>query len=309
MAVLINSQTASAAELFAQALKDYNKARTVGSTTYGKGSMQKIYKLSDGSALDLTVARYNPPVSPNFEGVGVHPDYEVALSAELEKLVGTLDEQSDLQLKKALEVVAVGIRERASTGEPFVWPQVAQEAASQAPETAPPEESQSGLEEPGESESSGAVEEAPPAAALADSVYYIASSDGKYLNVYNGSDTNGAKIVLWDFDESKAQQFVLVTQGNIKKLYAMASSQGRVLDAMRTSGPVADGATAQLWADSDPQSQQLLITPQDDGTFLISLAGSPDLFLTATGSANNADVEFRTKSDSDSQKWNFELVQ
>jgi hypothetical protein len=268
--------------------------------------MQKIFKLSDGSALDLTVARYNPPVSPNYEGVGVHPDYEVALSAELEKLVGTLDEQSDLQLKKALEVVAVGIRERASTGEPFVWPQVAQEAASQAPE-ASSEESQSDLE--GTAESPGVVEEAPSAAALADSVYYIASSDGKYLNVYNGSDTNGAKIVLWDFDESKAQQFVLVTQGNIKKLYAMCSTQGRVLDAMRTSGPVANGATAQLWSDSDPQSQQLLITPQDDGTFLISLAGSPDLFLTATGSANNADVEFRTKSTADAQKWNFELVQ
>ena len=68
MVVLINEKTASAAELFAQALKDYGKANTVGLTSYGKGSMQNIKKLNDGSALDITVAHYNPPKSENFEG-------------------------------------------------------------------------------------------------------------------------------------------------------------------------------------------------------------------------------------------------
>lgn len=112
MAVLINAKSASAAELFAQALKDYNKAKTVGVTTYGKGSMQEIHKLSDGSALDFTVARYNPPTSPNFEGVGVKPDYEVKLSPEIEKELGNLDESSDLQLKKALEVVSAIVKDQ-----------------------------------------------------------------------------------------------------------------------------------------------------------------------------------------------------
>ncbi len=116
MAVLINSKSASAAELFAQALKDYNKAKAIGVTTYGKGSMQEIHKLSDGSALDFTVARYNPPKSPNFEGIGVKPDYEVKLSPDLEKELGNLDETSDSQLKKALEVVMAIIKDQTAPG-------------------------------------------------------------------------------------------------------------------------------------------------------------------------------------------------
>ena len=116
MAVLINAKSASAAELFAQALKDYNKAKAIGVTTYGKGSMQEIHKLSDGSALDFTVARYNPPKSPNFEGIGVKPDYEVKLTPELEKELENLDENSDLQLKKALEVVTAIVRDQSEPG-------------------------------------------------------------------------------------------------------------------------------------------------------------------------------------------------
>ena len=104
MVVLTNSRTASAAELFAQALKDYNKAKTVGVTTYGKGSMQTVYQLSDGSALDITVALYNPPKSPNFEGVGVKPDFEVKLTDEQENNLLSMDEYSDPQIIKALEV-------------------------------------------------------------------------------------------------------------------------------------------------------------------------------------------------------------
>lgn len=104
MVVITNQRSASAAELFAQAIKDYNKGRTVGTLTYGKGLMQRIYQLRDGSALDITIAKYNPPKSPNFDGVGVKPDYEVKMSAELEKIYYELDENSDPQLKKALEL-------------------------------------------------------------------------------------------------------------------------------------------------------------------------------------------------------------
>lgn len=129
MAVLINAKSASAAELFAQALKDYNKAKTVGVTTYGKGSMQEIHKLSDGSALDFTVARYNPPLSPNFEGIGVKPDYEVKLSADLEKELEHLNEESDPQLKKALEVVDAV---RRNLAEPATPPDVLPESSAAA---------------------------------------------------------------------------------------------------------------------------------------------------------------------------------
>ena len=110
MACLINGKSASAAELFAQALKDYQKAKLVGTQTFGKGSMQKIFPLSDGSALDITVALYNPPTSPNFDGVGVKPDFEIKMAPDLEENIGALDISADAQLKKALEVVKSGIR-------------------------------------------------------------------------------------------------------------------------------------------------------------------------------------------------------
>ncbi len=110
MVVLTNESTASAAELFAQAIKDYNKGRTVGTQTYGKGVMQTIYPLSDGGALSITVAKYNPPKSENFDGVGVKPDYAVQLTAEQQRNLYELDEQTDPQLRKALELAEAVIK-------------------------------------------------------------------------------------------------------------------------------------------------------------------------------------------------------
>ena len=108
--VIANENTASAAELFAQAIKDYNKGRTVGTQTYGKGVMQTIYPLSDGGALSITVAKYNPPKSENFDGVGVKPDYAVQLTAEQQRNFYELDEETDPQLKKALELAEAVIK-------------------------------------------------------------------------------------------------------------------------------------------------------------------------------------------------------
>ena len=105
MVVLINENTASAGELFAQALKDYDKAELVGVKSYGKGSMQRIYKLSDGSAIDITIAKYNPPKSDNYDGIGIIPDYEVKLSQEEQDNFHNLDETNDPQLIKALEII------------------------------------------------------------------------------------------------------------------------------------------------------------------------------------------------------------
>ena len=103
MVVLTNENTASAAELFTQALRDYSVAQSVGTTTYGKGVMQVTHSLKDGSAIRITVAQYNPPTSGNYDGVGLTPDYEVTLTEEQQQAFDTLDETTDPQLKKALE--------------------------------------------------------------------------------------------------------------------------------------------------------------------------------------------------------------
>lgn len=82
--VIVNENTASAAELFAAALADWNErgvlaARIVGATTYGKGVMQKTYTLYDGSSITLTTAHYNPPSGKNYDGKGVVPSIKFEL--------------------------------------------------------------------------------------------------------------------------------------------------------------------------------------------------------------------------------------
>ncbi len=105
MVVLINGETASAAELFAADLRDFKMAELVGQTTYGKGIMQAAYPLEDGSAIKMTIAYFNPGNGINFDGVGVKPDYEVALTTEQQLSFASLDENTDPQLMKALEVL------------------------------------------------------------------------------------------------------------------------------------------------------------------------------------------------------------
>ncbi len=105
ISVLVNKNTASASELFAAALRDYNKAKLVGANTYGKGVMQDIYQLSDGSAIKITTGKFNPPTSENFNGVGLKPDFVVELTAEQEKLWYDLDFSTDPQIVKAISVV------------------------------------------------------------------------------------------------------------------------------------------------------------------------------------------------------------
>lgn len=110
MAVITNQNTASAAELFTAALKDYKKAKSVGTKTYGKGTMQEIYDLSDGTALDLSVAYFYPPKSDNFEGKGVLPDINVQLSSEKQRNFYSLDESDDDQLQSAISYVEMQIK-------------------------------------------------------------------------------------------------------------------------------------------------------------------------------------------------------
>lgn len=110
MAVLTNQNSASAAELFTAALKDYGKAKSIGTKTYGKGTMQEICDLSDGTALDLSVAYFYPPTSDNFEGKGVSPDVQVELSEEKQQNFYSLDESDDDQLQSAISYIEMQIQ-------------------------------------------------------------------------------------------------------------------------------------------------------------------------------------------------------
>lgn len=105
MVVLMNSNSASAAELFSAALKDYDKAKLVGNNSFGKGVMQTTIPLKDGSAIHITTALFNPPSGKNFNKVGLKPDYEVSLKPDQEKNLDSLGEQDDSQLVKAIEVL------------------------------------------------------------------------------------------------------------------------------------------------------------------------------------------------------------
>ncbi len=101
MVVITNTATSSAAELFAQDLKDFTKASIVGQTTVGKGVLLNRIQLSDGSAIDLTVATLIPKSGITFDSVGVKPDYEIVpLNTDWTKA----DETTDPTLRKALEL-------------------------------------------------------------------------------------------------------------------------------------------------------------------------------------------------------------
>ena len=103
MTVLVNGNTASAAELFTSALRDYDKAEIVGTLTYGKGCGQEGFYLTDGSVVFITSFFYNPPFSDNYDGIGITPDIEVELPEELQNQnLFLIDHEEDTQLAAAL---------------------------------------------------------------------------------------------------------------------------------------------------------------------------------------------------------------
>ena len=103
---MVNGGTASAAELFTCALKDYGKAIVVGEQTYGKGCGQNVLPLYDGSGLIFTTFYYDPPISKNYDGEGIAPDVIQELSEEASKKnVFELSHNEDDQLKAALEAL------------------------------------------------------------------------------------------------------------------------------------------------------------------------------------------------------------
>ena len=107
MVVLVNEDSYSAAELFAAVLREYDAARIVGSRTVGKGYYQNLFRLEDGSAVDLSVGRYFTSKGENLEGIGLIPDVEVAMDdADYEALYyGILAQDQDVQLQAAVELL------------------------------------------------------------------------------------------------------------------------------------------------------------------------------------------------------------
>lgn len=99
-AVLVNGNSASASEVFSGALQDYGLAGIIGTQTFGKGIVQSIYKLDDGSAVKLTTQDYYTPNGNNIHGIGITPDEVVELDEDAYKQDGT-----DTQLDAAVRYI------------------------------------------------------------------------------------------------------------------------------------------------------------------------------------------------------------
>jgi carboxyl-terminal processing protease len=102
--VIVNNQTGYAAEMFAVILKDMSNAKLVGTKTMGKCTIQNLYRLSDGSGVEITTARLVPVSSAEYHGTGILPDYEKVLSADQELNFYDLTITSDPQIQRAIEV-------------------------------------------------------------------------------------------------------------------------------------------------------------------------------------------------------------
>lgn len=99
MSVLVNGQSASASEIFAGAVQDYGKAEIIGTQTYGKGVVQNLFDLKDGTCVKLTTSEYFTPKGRNIDGKGITPDVKI------EYKYNAKDPKADNQLDKAVSVV------------------------------------------------------------------------------------------------------------------------------------------------------------------------------------------------------------
>ena len=117
--ILVNENSASASEIFSGALKDNQRAKIVGSKTFGKGLVQGINKLDDGSGVNVTIAKYLTPAKVDINQLGIKPDYEVKLTIDDYKASKgpwfsdpnqlpsrrNPEDGKDLQLVKGIEII------------------------------------------------------------------------------------------------------------------------------------------------------------------------------------------------------------
>jgi len=104
LVVLVNGYSASASEVLTGAIKDYNMGKVVGTKTFGKGIVQTVLSIGDGSGIKITSAKYYTPSGVCIHGIGIEPDYIVELPEDLRTKL-TLTQQEDIQLQKAIEVL------------------------------------------------------------------------------------------------------------------------------------------------------------------------------------------------------------
>ena len=102
--VLTNENTASSSEILAGALKDHGKAKIVGTKTYGKGIIQQLLTLPDGSGLKITSEEYLTPNKTKINGVGIEPDETVELPDSVENILN-VERNEDTQLQKAIDLL------------------------------------------------------------------------------------------------------------------------------------------------------------------------------------------------------------
>ena len=110
MVVLVNENSASASEVLSGALKDHNKAILVGTKTFGKGLVQAVVNLEDGSGLKVTIARYFTPSKVCIQDVGIEPNIKVEINEKYRGYsVSQIPVEEDNQLQKAIEVLKQSI--------------------------------------------------------------------------------------------------------------------------------------------------------------------------------------------------------
>ncbi len=100
LVVLVNEYSASASEILAGAIQDYNKGTLLGTTTFGKGIVQRIHKLDDGTALKITVSAYFTPNGRNIHGTGIEPDIVLEFDYDAYEA-----DYTDNQVEKAIEIL------------------------------------------------------------------------------------------------------------------------------------------------------------------------------------------------------------
>ena len=111
MVVLVNEASASSSEIVAGALKDMGRATIVGVKTFGKGSVQTIYPLSDGSAVSITTHKYLTAGEHSIDKKGIEPDVVVKLSEVSED---SNEEPIDTQLEAAIEILKAQLEQQES---------------------------------------------------------------------------------------------------------------------------------------------------------------------------------------------------
>ena len=111
LVVLVNENSASASEILAGAVKDTDRGTLVGMQTFGKGLVQRLFTLPDGSGLNVTIQKYYTPKGTSIHGIGIEPDEVVQLGEKyLATTLTDIPEHEDAQLQKALEVLGKEIK-------------------------------------------------------------------------------------------------------------------------------------------------------------------------------------------------------